>query len=115
MNRLLRLLIAVLCLLGPWLGAARAGVLPLGQNAPTEERETSQHEEHEVILGSTKRHSLQRGAAPPPPPTPLKTIEVPRVRLDARPEIAHAKEVPHRPAPKVLFRRSLPVGDDPLS
>ncbi len=113
MNRLLRLIIAVLSLMGPWLGPAGAELLVLGQNAPTEERESSQEEQDEFVLGSAKRNMVHR--APPPPPGRV-SFSGPREGDSLVPPSAREwASTPHRPAPRVLLRRPLPSGEDPLS
>lgn len=113
MNRFLRLLLAVLCLLGPWLAAAPAGVMPSGQNSPTEERETSHEEPEEFAFGAAKRSMLQRvrGSAR------RCASQVAWLDQMVAPSAVALKlaAAPHKPAAKVLLRRRLPTGEDPLS
>lgn len=113
MNRLLRLLLAVFCLFGPWLAAAPAGVFPTGQNSPTEERETSHEELEEFGFGATKRSALRRVREA------SRRLDSPHfwtgpivARSEAAPKLT---ATPHRPAAKILLRRRLPTGEDPLS
>jgi hypothetical protein len=112
-NRFLRLLLAVCCLFGPWLAAAPAGVFPTGQNSPAEERETPHEELEEFGFGATKRSSFRRTYEA------SRRCDSPHVwssslvaRAEAVPKLAGT---PHKPAAKILLRRRLPTGEDPLS
>lgn len=88
-------------------------MLVLGQSPPAEERESAQEEQDEVVLGSAKRNMARR--APPPPPLPTRFGGMREANPSVPPSTREWVASPHRPAPKVLLRRPLPAGEDPLS
>lgn len=113
MTRLLRLLLAWLCLVSPWLAVVSAEVLLVERNVPTEERDPSGEELDEAALSGARRAPNRRHA---PRLSAGRDNEWPRngslARKVARPPLTTNS---YRPPTKVLLRRVPLQSEDPFS
>lgn len=113
MTRLLRLLLAWLCLVSPWLAAASVDILLVERSVPAEERDAAGEELDEAALSGARRAPNHRHALRP---TGSGAHEWPRSSsLPRHAAVPPEASTSYRPPAKVLFRRSLPSGEDPLS
>ena len=112
-TRTLRLLLAWLCLVAPWLAVPNAAVTLAERNVPAEERDSSGEELDEVALSGSRRTTSHRQLRP-------RSRDAAR-QLQPWRDVPRTVEAPptarlsYSPPAKVLLRRVAPRGEDPFS